>query len=532
MGTVLQHDKRSGITYAYHSEAYWNQEKKQARSKRTLIGRLDPQTGDIVPTDGRMRKNRQAQETLKPGPVPASEAARKFYGATYLLDAIGEKLGITEDLKRCFPETYKQILSIAYYLVLENDAPLYRFEKWGALHKHPYGRDIPSQRSSELFASITEGAKEDFFRRQGRRRCEKEYWVYDITSISSYSEQLRQVQYGHNRENDPLPQLNLALVFGEESNLPFYYRKLAGNIPDVKTLKEQLASLDDMGFSKVKLVMDRGFYSQANINALFKGRYKFLLSAGTSLRFIREGLESVYDDFRSLEHYSDKYELYAVTVPSEWKYTQSRPRKGDTVTENRRMYIHYYYSLDRAAELEKSLDRKLFALKREIETGVLNPDHEKQYAKWFDVKSVRGGVKALAKQDVISAAKRYYGFFCLISNETMDALTALETYRNRDVIEKAFGNLKERLNLRRALVSSEQSLEGKLFVTFIALIYLSHMKKRMELAGLFSNYTLQSLLDKLDLVECFESPVQSLRVGEVLHKQKEIYDLLGNPLTA
>jgi hypothetical protein len=298
MGTVLQHDKRSGITYAYHSKAYWDPEKKQARSKRTLIGRLDPQTGEIVSTDGRMRKNRQPKETIKPGPVPASETTRKFYGATCLLDAIGEKLGITEDLKRCFPETYRQILSIAYYLVLENDAPLYRFEKWGVLHKHPYGRDIPSQRSSELFASITESAKEDFFRHQGRRRCEKEYWVYDITSISSYSEQLRQVQYGHNRENDPLPQLNLALVFGEESNLPFYYRKLAGNIPDVKTLKEQLASFGDLGFSKVKLIMDRGFYSEANVNALFKDRYKFLLSAGTSLRFIREGLESVYDGFR------------------------------------------------------------------------------------------------------------------------------------------------------------------------------------------------------------------------------------------
>jgi hypothetical protein len=157
MGTVFQYDKRAGITYAYHSIARWDPEKKQARAKRTLIGRLDVQTGEIVPTNGRRRKALQAEETVpKPGPVPASETSRRFYGATYLLDAIGEKLGLTEDLKKCFPEKYKQILSLAYYLVLENDAPLYRFEKWGALHKHPYGQDIPSQRSSELFSSITE----------------------------------------------------------------------------------------------------------------------------------------------------------------------------------------------------------------------------------------------------------------------------------------------------------------------------------------------------------------------------------------
>jgi transposase len=65
---------------------------------------------------------------------------------------------------------------------------------------------------------------------------------------------------------------------------------LAGNISDVKTLKEQLASFEGLGFSKVKLVMDRGFYSEANVNALFKGHYKFLLSARTSARFIRDGL--------------------------------------------------------------------------------------------------------------------------------------------------------------------------------------------------------------------------------------------------
>ena len=181
MAIVLQHDKRAGITYAYDSKAYWDPQKKQARSQRTLIGRLDAQTGKIVPTDGRMRKAAQDSKAVKQGPIPASKKARTFYGATYLLDAIGEQVGITEDLKRCFPETYKQILSIAYYLVLESDSALYRFEKWGALHKHPYGKDISSQRSSELFASITESAKEDFFRRQGRRRCEKEHWFYDTT---------------------------------------------------------------------------------------------------------------------------------------------------------------------------------------------------------------------------------------------------------------------------------------------------------------------------------------------------------------
>ena len=111
--------------------------------------------------------------------------------------------------------------------------------------------------------------------------------------------------------------------------------------------------------------------------------------------------------------------------------------------------------------------------------------------------------------------------------EKMDAVTALELYRNKDVVEKAFGNLKERLNMRRALVSSEQSLDGKLFVQFVALIYLSYLKKQMQVKGLLKNYTLPGLLDTLDVIECFEQPGKTLLVGEIREKQEQLYDDLG-----
>ena len=109
----------------------------------------------------------------------------------------------------------------------------------------------------------------------------------------------------------------------------------------------------------------------------------------------------------------------------------------------------------------------------------------------------------------------------------MDAVTALELYRNKDVVEKAFGNLKERLNMRRTLVSSEQSLDGKLFIQFVALIYLSHIKKQMQEKDIFKKYSITDLLDKLDIIECFEQPGKVLRIGEIIKKQEQIYYDLG-----
>lgn len=56
------------------------------------------------------------------------------------------------------------------------------------------------------------------------------------------------------------------------------------------------------------------------------------------------------------------------------------------------------------------------------------------------------------------------------------------------------------------LVSSELSLDGKLFVAFIALIILSYVKRHMQDAKLFGKYTLQGLLDELDVIESLEVP--------------------------
>lgn len=56
MGIVYQTDKRSGITYAYENKSFWDSKLKRSKSKRKLIGRVDPVTKEIIPTDGRCKR--------------------------------------------------------------------------------------------------------------------------------------------------------------------------------------------------------------------------------------------------------------------------------------------------------------------------------------------------------------------------------------------------------------------------------------------------------------------------------------------
>ena len=55
----------------------------------------------------------------------------------------------------------------------------------------------------------------------------------------------------------------------------------------------------------------------------------------------------------------------------------------------------------------------------------------------------------------------------------------------------------------------------------------------MQKNNLFAKYTLQGLLDKLDVIECFCEPSKALMPGKVLKKQEALYEAMDvTPLYA
>lgn len=57
----------NGTIYVYENESYWDKELKQPRNRRKLIGKIDPVTGEIVPTGkkGRPRKTPVGDDNSK-----------------------------------------------------------------------------------------------------------------------------------------------------------------------------------------------------------------------------------------------------------------------------------------------------------------------------------------------------------------------------------------------------------------------------------------------------------------------------------
>jgi len=535
-----------GREYVYIYKSVWNKEKQRSEQKRQYIGRIVD--GDFVPNkayllDPELQKLAQESNfsttksdkeviqeitSKKHSPIPFTCCKRSFAGTTYLFDKIGEILGIEDDLKSCFPRRYKEMLSLAYFLALEPTSPLYRFKRWSASHDHPCGKDIPSQRSSEILPMVTESAKMEFLRSQAKRHPENDFMFYDSTSISSYSEQLKQVKYGKNKDGDKLAQLNLSLLLGRSTGLPAYYRKIPGNITDVMTIKNLLAEVQYLDLKKISLAMDRGYYSKKNINELFKYHYKFLVGAKISLKFIEEKIEQDRSEFTKWENYDSATGLFMKSYTINWEYEETKARSGETVKGTRRMYLHIYFNEQKAIDARRRFSKELAILEEELRTGKREKGHEKKYATYFNVtKTPVRGIKIELKQEKIDEKWKNYGYFALLSNEVKDPAEAVNIYRSKDMIEKAFENLKDRLNMRRTVVSSEENMEGKLFLQYIALIYLLYIKYAMDKAGLFKKYTMQELFDELDVIEIFKHPGKSAYYGEITEKQRELYVALG-----
>ena len=79
----------------------------------------------------------------------------------------------------------------------------------------------------------------------------------------------------------------------------------------------------------------------------------------------------------------------------------------------------------------------------------------------------------------------------------------------------------------RMSVASEENFEGKLFVQFVALQIVSYIKKQMDEHGLFNNYTIQSLLDELDVIEYYQQPGKAHHLSGITEKQKNLYEMMN-----
>jgi len=513
MSCRIKHfNKNTGVTYVYESVSYWDKKKQQARNKKVCVGKLDPSSGELIPSKRLAPEQAAARD-------PAVTASAEIVGPSIILDAITDRLGLGSLLKSCFPKDHQQILTMAYYLTAQG-GPLSHCGTWCKSHAPSLEESLSSQRISELLASIGIDEKQTFFNKWMNKVLEDDYLCYDITSISSYSELNEYIKYGHNRDLDNLPQLNLAMLFGQKGRLPVYFQRLPGNITDVTTLHNLLKTFKALEAKTLHYVMDKGFYSKKNVDELLASRDKFILSVPLNNKWVQHAIDDIYEVVNGPEGYQK--------IDSETLYVHSRLYPWGK--ENRRCYLHMYYNARARADAVDRFNADLVRYRGELESGKLIGEHQEAYDEFFVIKTTpKRGVKVSYNTQAVSHyINRYSGFQALLTNSIKDPAEALQIYRDKDVVEKCFDDLKNQLDMKRLRMHSSATVDGRLFVQFIALIYMSAVRREMRASGLIGRYTTRELLQEMEtLTKVKYSGKYGHILTEVTKSQRDILKSLN-----
>ena len=506
--------KVKGKIYVYEATAIWNAQKQRSEQKRIYIGTKDPETGKFIPNKKyyQLHGDETPEQKNDTFPPPVKVLTSHAYGNISVMQHAADITGLSDTLKQCFPEQWENILSCAMHSCSENEA-LYLCEPWA---KDSYGVATPSsQRISELLPKLDEDSRMNFYKKWAKLRTDKEYLALDITSVSSWSELIQYVEPGYNRDHEQLPQINLAMLFGEDSKLPVFCRIYPGSIHDVSTLVGMATFIDEIKLDQMHFVMDKGFYSEKGIDPLLQGYTKFAVGVPFSTDIARQLVADCREELYSSSN--------AIMVGDKIYYAKTY----SDMLNNRRVYYHVYYDEERHMLEKKHLMQKVLQLENQLVEGSLKIT-DKTAKHYFTFQKTKDGRYNIHRRtEVIDAEKELAGYFVILTNHYKDSKLMLEIYRRKDVVEKSFDNLKNDLDLERLRIHSDEAMEGRIFIGFISLIIMSYIREHMRVHDVYSRFSFNELMAELKKLRVIIFKDGRKLLTEVSANQKYIFQSMG-----
>jgi transposase len=446
-------------------------------------------------------------------------------GHVHLLDYIAEKINLKKALKHSFPSYWGDILTIAQFFAIECAPAMYCnfwVNKTDSLIDH---NSLTSQNISKLYEIIQDHQINDFYSEWSNQFDHSEYIALDNTSISTYSNRIKLASRGYNRDGDNLDQINVSLLFGQQSRLPLYISTFQGSLNDVTTLINTLNEYEIINFINKNnvIIMDKGFYSDKNIDYLFSKASKLSFLIGLPKT------KNIFDDLISKNIDLEVNCQSLLMTSSGVVYGRTHPVN---LPGGNKGYAHIF--LDRNNKI-KEQDLILYNIREMYDKIYNSPETYKNdniYKKFINCmvdKRYKTGYKISLKVDYINTRIYKSGWVILLSNKIDDLQEAIQYYRKKDLVEKAFNHLKNNEPLRRLAVHSDHNMQSKLFIAFIALTLLSEIDNIMNSNHLYVKYTIKEIFNYLSEIQAYYIKGRRL-IKPIPALHKKIYKAFGCPL--
>ena len=253
----------------------------------------------------------------------------------------------------------------------------------------------------------------------------------------------------------------------------------------------------------------------------------FLMMIKTNSSLVTEMLKEAHLPLLTkARYYLPEHDVYGLT---------KKGTIGDDMTVR---YFHIYYDNVRASqeknEYLKQLVKKEKHLQKKVDEKIRRKEDMVSYEKLFKLKYDNNGYLESYKrnEDVIQKEIDKLGFFVIVTSKEMTASEALDIYRKRDSVEKIFRMLKTGLEYDTFRVHSQDSLESKTYVMFIASIVRNYLfqglKKVSKKEKDKKSYTVPASISELEKITIVKNSkdVYIRRYG-LTKKQRSILTQFG-----
>lgn len=464
-------NKRKGVSYVeYTYGRRYIPEKRYNIPKRTTIGKLSTDDTSMMYPNPNFLKYFPEVELPEDGNRTKRSSCLRI-GAYAVIKRIIEEYGLDEMMSRIVGRDSGLLLDLAAYsIITENNAGQY-YPDYG--YNHPLFTDnmriYSDSKVSDFLTGMTPDQSVGFLNEWNANRDHREkiYISYDSTNKSCQAGDIEIAEFGHSKEGKEYPIFNYSIAYDRNNREPLFYEEYPGSIVDMAQLQLMLEKAKGYGYKNAGFILDRGYFSKANIRFMDKNHYDFVIMVRGMKKLVREIIlksRGTFEDER--DNAIRQYKAYGTTIKSRLFPSDEKDR-----------YFHLFYSSTKHANEQEQLEEKIDRQKRSL-SKVLGKvkEMEKEFEHYFTPIYYHEGKEdqllqaVQEKKKVIQEEIRLCGYFCIITSKDMSAGEALELYKSRDESEKLFRGDKSYLGDKVLRVQTEEAAEAKIFIEFVALI--------------------------------------------------------------
>lgn len=444
----------SGGWYVQRSTSIWDKEEKKPKKQTTHLGTIT-EDGEFVPKTPRKSIPETKREIFE------------YANGQLAYDRIED---VHESLAKFTPYA-DELIAMAIVQAIDPKPIRLHADRWEKLYlSHEHDIRMGRNHLSDVLKQVGNGKGwwHEFF----ETLHADEFLLYDLSTVFTYSTNIKRAEKGYNPEKTQLPQLGTILAFSTEANLPTGVDVFWGSMRDITTFKEFLDLLEpsDMGF-----IVDRGLFSQD-----------------------------------LLESFRDRGINYVVPL-----------RKNSTLIDLR--WLHW-----QDAFIYR--DRGIRWARRHTEQGTLYLFDDPLVRGEQEETLLRRQAKGTLTAGEYEAEKEQAGIIPLLSDLDESGEVIYDLYKGRHDVELAFDAMKNHLDADKTHLQSDEAVRGYFFMTFLALRIYFGVLNRLREEELTDEISVEEVFFQLSKVERVLGPGEKDSFAKIPKQAREVADIFSDSL--